>query len=314
MDKVLITGVAGFTGSHVASRFLQEGYQVIGIDDLSGGNIANIPAGVDFIQGDLASTATIASIPRDCRKILHLAGQSSGEVSFDDPVADLEKNTVSTLNLIRYGIENHIERIVYASSMSVYGEVGNVPINESHHCCPLSCYGVGKYAAEGYLRVHLDKLPFVSLRMFNVYGPGQDMRNLRQGMVSIYLAQALANGQIEVKGSVERFRDFVYIDDVVEAWLRAATHASALGQIFNVATGIRTTVGELLEHVCALIPDSSYYVQGATPGDQSGIYADVSKLKKYLNLDCPTPLDTGLRAFSDWARKMQTNINTNSPV
>lgn len=311
MDKVLITGVAGFIGSHVASRFLQEGYQVIGIDDLSGGNVTNIPAGVDFIQGDLALAATIARIPRDCRKILHLAGQSSGEISFDDPVADLEKNTVSTLNLIRYGVENRVERIVYASSMSVYGAVENAPISESHHCRPLSCYGVGKHAAEGYLRVYLNKLPFVSLRMFNVYGPGQDMSNLRQGMVSIYLAQALANGQIEVKGSVERFRDFIYIDDVVETWLRAATYTSALGQTLNVGTGVRTTVGELLERVCALVPGSSYYVQGVTPGDQSGIYADVSELRKCLNLDCFTQLDEGLCVFTDWARKIQTNVDTN---
>ena len=304
MDRVLITGVAGFAGSYVAARFLQEGYRVIGVDDLSGGNIENIPAGVDFIQGDLALTATIARIPRDCRKILHLAGQSSGEVSFDDPVADLEKNTISTLNLIRYGIENHVERIVYASSMSVYGEVDDVPISESHHCCPLSCYGIGKHAAENYLRLHQDKLPSVSLRMFNVYGPGQDMNNLRQGMVSIYLAQALANGQIEVKGSIDRFRDFVYIDDVVEAWLRAATYSSALGHIFNLGTGVRTTVGGLLEHICALVPNSSFYVQGVTPGDQSGIYADVSKLRERLDLDYFTPLNAGLRAFSDWARKI----------
>lgn len=314
MDKVLITGVAGFIGSHVASRFLQEGYQVVGIDDLSSGNIANVPAGVDFIQADLALPATNARIPRDCRKILHLAGQSSGEISFDDPVADLEKNTVSTLNLIRYGIENHIERIVYASSMSVYGTVENAPIRECHHCRPLSCYGVGKHAAEAYLRVYLNKLPFVSLRMFNVYGPGQDMNNLRQGMVSIYLAQALANGRIEVKGSVERFRDFIYIDDVVEAWLRAATYSSVVGQTLNVGTGVRTTVGELLERVCALVPGSSYYVQGATPGDQSGIYADVSVLRKCLNLDCLTQLDVGLRVFLDWARKIKTNIDTNLPT
>lgn len=305
MDKVLITGVAGFIGSHVARRFLKEGYQVVGVDDLSGGKIENVPAGVEFIQGDLALTATIARIPRDCRRILHLAGQSSGEISFDDPVADLEKNTVSTLNLIRYGIENRIERIVYASSMSVYGAVENAPISESHHCRPLSCYGVGKHATEGYLRVYLNELPFVALRMFNVYGPGQDMSNLRQGMVSIYLAQAHANGRIEVKGSVERFRDFIYIDDVVETWLRAATYSSALGQTLNVGTGVRTTVGELLERVCALVPGSSYYVQGATPGDQSGIYADITELNKCLGLNHFTPLGEGLRVFADWARKIE---------
>lgn len=305
MEKVLVTGVAGFIGSYVASRFLQEGYSVVGVDDLSSGRIENIPAGLEFIQGDLAQASTIARIPRDCRRVLHLAGQSSGEISFDDPVADMEKNTVSTLNLIRYGIENRVERMVYASSMSVYGTVDNEPISESHACRPLSCYGVGKHAAEGYLRVYQSKLPFVSLRMFNVYGPGQDMRNLRQGMVSIYLAQALANGRIEVKGSTDRFRDFIYIDDVVEAWFRAATYPSALRQTLNVGTGVRTTVGALLEQVCELVPGSSYFVQGATPGDQSGIFADVSAFKNCLGLTSFLPLDVGLQKFVDWARNSQ---------
>ena len=159
---------------------------------------------------------------------------------------DLKKNTVSTLNLIRYGMENSIERLVYASSMSVYGAVQDEPVDENHSCLPLSCYGIGKLAAENYLRVHLKKLPFVSLRMFNVYGPGQDLSNLRQGMVSIYLAQALENGKIEVKGSTERFRDFIFIDDVVEIWFKAATFPSALMQNFNVGTGIKTTVKDIL--------------------------------------------------------------------
>lgn len=302
MEKILVTGVAGFIGSKVASRFLQEGYAVVGVDDLSSGHIENIPAGLEFIQGDLAQASTIALLPRDCRKILHLAGQSSGEISFDDPVADLEKNAVSTLNLIRYGIENQVERMVYASSMSAYGTVENKPISESHECRPLSCYGVGKHAAEGYLRVYQGKLPFVALRMFNVYGPGQDLHNLRQGMVSIYLAQALANGRIEVKGGTDRFRDLIYIDDVVETWFRAATYSSALGQTLNVGTGIKTTVGGLLERVCELVPGSSYFVQGATPGDQSGIFADVSALKSCLGLTSFVPLDIGLQKFVDWAR------------
>lgn len=302
MEKVLITGVAGFIGSYVASRFLQEGFSVVGVDDLSSGRIENVPAGLEFIQGNLAQASTITQIPRNCRRILHLAGQSSGEISFDDPVADLEKNTVSTLNLIRYGIENQVERMVYASSMSVYGAVENAPISESHACRPLSCYGVGKHAAEGYLRVYQSKLPFVALRMFNVYGPGQDMSNLRQGMVSIYLAQALANGRIEVKGSTDRFRDLIFIDDVVEAWFRAATYSSALCQTLNVGTGVRTTVGDLLERVCELLPGSSYFIQGATPGDQSGIFADVSALEKCLGLTSFTSLDVGLQKFVDWAR------------
>lgn len=301
MEKILVTGVAGFIGSYVATRFLHEGYSVVGVDDLSSGRLENVPAGLEFVQGNLALSSTIARIPRGCRKVLHLAGQSSGEISFDDPVADLEKNTVSTLNLIRYGLENHIERIVYASSMSVYGAVENAPIKEDHLCCPLSCYGVGKYASEGYLRVYQNKLSSVALRMFNVYGPGQDLSNLRQGMVSIYLAQALAGGRIEVKGSTDRFRDLIFIDDVVEAWFRAATYPSALGKTFNVGTGIKTTVAELLGQVCSLVPGASYFVQGATPGDQSGIFADTTILNQYLGLNSFTPINVGLRKFVDWA-------------
>jgi UDP-glucose 4-epimerase len=305
VTAVLITGVAGFIGSHVARRFLREGHAVVGIDDLSGGEIANVPQGVQFIKGDLAQAATLAAVPPGCVKILHLAGQSSGEISFDDPVADLEKNAISTLNLIRYGIENRLERIVYASSMSVYGAVPDAPVAECRHAAPLSCYGVGKLAAEGYLRIYQGRLPFVALRMFNVYGPGQNLKNLRQGMVSIYLAQALAQAKIEVKGSLERFRDCIYIDDVVEAWLRAASAPAALNQTLNVGTGVRTTVEALLNRICKLVPGSSYFIGGGTPGDQSGIYADTGQLREILGLEQFTKLDDGLARFADWARSQQ---------
>ena len=223
---------------------------------------------------------------------------------------DLKKNTVSTLNLIRYGIENSIERMVYASSMAVYGTVDDRPIDESHLCLPLSCYGVGKLAAENYLCVYLSKLPFVSLRMFNVYGPGQDLNNLRQGMVSIYLAQALEKGKIEVKGSVDRFRDFIFIDDVVEIWFKAATCSSALGQTLNVGTGIKTTVKDILESVCKRVPESSYFVDGSTEGDQSGIYADVTKLSQCLGHSKFVQLEQGLGVFADWASKYFSDKNT----
>jgi UDP-glucose 4-epimerase len=309
MKKILITGVAGFIGSHVAARFLREGYDIVGVDDLSSGHIENIPKGLEFIKGNLALTSTIKKLPKDCSKILHLAGQSSGEISFDDPVADLEKNTVSTLNLILFGIENKIERLVYASSMSIYGDVPNEPVSEIFKCRPLSCYGIGKIASEEYLRVHQKKLPSVSLRMFNVYGPGQDLSNLRQGMVSIYLAQALINGKIEVKGSKSRFRDLIYIDDVVEAWFRASTYSSAIGQTLNLGTGVKTTVGELLDRICEIVPNSSYFIQGSTPGDQSGIFADTTKLKKYLNMESFVPVDIGLKNFADWAQQSKFTSN-----
>ena len=310
MEKILITGVAGFIGSHIARRFISEGYEIIGVDDLSVGKVENIPANVNFIKGDLALTETIENIPAGCKKILHLAGQSSGEVSFDDPVADLKKNTISTLNLIRYGIRNNSERIVYASSMSVYGSVLDIPITEQHELQPLSCYGVGKVASEGYLKVYQDQLPFVSMRMFNVYGPGQDLNNLRQGMVSIYLAQALSGDHIEVKGDTNRFRDFIYIDDVVEAWWRSANYPSALNQTINIGTGYRTTVNVLLKKICTCIPGKQFVVRDSTPGDQTGIYADNNLLVKILDMNEFTSLEEGLTLFINWAQKKMNKAHT----
>jgi UDP-glucose 4-epimerase len=302
MDRILITGVAGFIGSKVARRFLEEGYAVVGIDDLSNGYAKNIPSEVEFIEGDLSKAEIISQIPPDCKKILHLAGQSSGEISFDNPLSDLEKNTISTLNLISYGIRNRVERLVYGSSMAVYGDVDDAPIAEHTQPMPLSCYGVGKLASEGYLRVYSHQLPFVSMRMFNVYGPGQDLGNLRQGMVSIFLAQALVSGEIEVKGSVDRFRDFIYIEDVVEAWFRASTYDNAKNKIINIGTGIKTTVSELLANLCSLLPDTKYFVRGITPGDQNGIYADVHQLGRILDMHAFTGLEEGLIKFLDWAK------------
>jgi len=305
MEKILITGVAGFIASHISRRFLSEGYRVVGVDDLSTGLIEAIPDGVDFIQGDLALPSTIAKLPKNCSKVLHLAGQSSGEISFDDPATDLQKNTISTINLIQYGIQNKIERFVYASSMSVYGAAPDAPISEDYECRPLSCYGIGKRASEEYLRIYQDKMPSVSMRMFNVYGPGQNLSNLRQGMVSIYLAQALTEGVIEVKGGGDRFRDFIFIDDVVEAWFRATTFSSTIGKTLNIGTGIKTTVSSLLGDICTIIPNSHYFITDTTQGDQAGIYANTNSLLELTQMEKFVPLKIGLKIFADWALKQE---------
>ena len=299
---VVVTGVAGFIGSRVAARMAAEGFTVIGVDDLSSGKQSNVPSSIDFLQDNLADTQTISKLPKAAEFVLHLAGQSSGEMSFDDPVADLEKNTISTLNLIRYGIGANISRLVYASSMSVYGNVPDAPIGENEHVAPLSCYGVGKLAAENYLNVFCKQLSSVSLRMFNVYGPGQDMTNLRQGMVSIYLAQALTNKHIVVKGSLERFRDFIYIDDVVEAWFRAATFAGVVGNTINIGTGVRTTVAQVLEAVKANVVGTTVEVTDPTPGDQNGIFADTTRMRALLGMSDFVQFADGVKRFSDFVK------------
>jgi len=299
---VVVTGVAGFIGSRVAARMAAEGFEVVGVDDLSSGKQSNVPSSIDFIQGNLADTQTISKLPKSAELVLHLAGQSSGEMSFDDPVADLEKNTISTLNLIRYGIAINASKLVYASSMSVYGNVPDAPISEDEHVAPLSCYGVGKLAAENYLNVFCKQLPSVSLRMFNVYGPGQDMTNLRQGMVSIYLAQALTSKHIVVKGSLDRFRDFIYIDDVVDAWFRVATLEDIGSNTINIATGARTTVAQVLEAVQSHVAGTTVEVADSTPGDQNGIYADTTRMRSLLGMSDLVNLADGIKRFSDFAK------------
>ena len=299
----MVTGVGGFIGSRVARRLVQDGVRVVGVDDFSSGHRSSVPPEVDLLEMDLSQPDVPKRLPRNCGLVLHLAGQSSGELSFRDPVDDLRRNTVSTLNLIRYASENTVDRIVFASSMSVYGDVPDLPVRESDRTEPLSCYGIAKLASERYLRLYRETVPSVILRMFNVYGPGQDLSNNCQGMVSIYLAQALDTGTIEVRGALERFRDLVYIDDVVEVWIRAGLVDVALGETYNVATGVRTTVADLLEQLGGLIPGSSHQVLSGTPGDQSGIYADVSLLSRDLGLLCSTSLAVGLKRFVEWARQ-----------
>ena len=301
-DLIVITGVAGFIGSAVARKFIDKGFPVVGVDDLSSGHRDNIPYGVDFIRADLALPGVFTKLPGRCSHILHLAGQSSGEISYDDPVSDLKRNTASTLNLIQYGIRSQAEKILYASSMSVYGEQGSTPVIESSIPEPLSCYGVGKLAAENYLKVYSHELPYLALRMFNVYGPGQDLNNLRQGMVSIFVAQALRDGNIQVKGALERFRDFIYIDDVVDCWLTLSLQKNLQNQVVNIGTGLKTTVEELLNLIVESEQAAQFFVSASTPGDQTGIVSDTTTLRRVMDVENFWSLKEGLAEFIAWCR------------
>ena len=187
MSNFIVTGAAGFIGSALAAELIQNGHTVVTIDNLSTGYETNIPDGVEFILGDCGDNETIKKIPkRNYDAIFHIAGQSSGEISFDNPVYDISTNTVSTLLLLDYARQHGCDRFIYAGTMSVYGMQPEKPVNEDSHCSPSSFYGVGKLASEHYLKIYQ---PFgidtTSLRLFNVYGPGQNLENLRQGYFSL---------------------------------------------------------------------------------------------------------------------------------
>ena len=304
MGRFIVTGAAGFIGSAVARKLLSQNNEVLTIDNLSTGFEESIPEGAEFIKGDCQDEKIIKSLKADkFDAIFHIAGQSSGEVSFDDPVYDLQTNTQSTLLLLDLAKKTGCNKFIYASSMSVYGEQPDKPVPEESVQNPQSFYAIGKLASEQYLRVYQKfGIDTVSLRLFNVYGPGQNMKNLRQGMVSIFISQAIKSKEIIVKGSLDRFRDFVYIDDVVDAFILSLEKNNNAAAVYNVGCGVKTTVGELIEKIKNLLPfEISCKCQGKTMGDLFGIYGESDKIKKEMGWKIENGLDDGLKKMIDWA-------------
>ena len=281
MKEYLVTGGAGFIGSALAKYLLKKDNRVTIIDNLSTGFMENIPDNADFINGNCQDQEIYKSLNKKFDAIFHIAGQSSGEISFDDPVYDLQTNTQSTLLLLDYAVKTSCKRFLYASSMSVYGDQPDMAISENKSSKPQSFYGVGKMASENYLRIYQQYgIQSTAFRICNVYGPGQNMENMRQGMVSIFVAMAIKNKHIVVKGSTKRFRDFIYIDDVVDAFVECENQSKTLSNVYNIATSIRTSVDDLLAILTTLFPyNVSVEISGNTPGDQFGIFADIELVK-----------------------------------
>jgi UDP-glucose 4-epimerase len=305
--RYLVTGAAGFIGSAIAKKLINDNNDVWTIDNLTTGFLNNLPNEINFIEGNCQDDKSIKKLMNTkFDAIIHFAGQSSGEISFDDPVFDLRTNCESTLKLIQYGLSTGCNRFIYASSMSVYGDVPDNPISETNPCSPLSFYGVGKLASEHYLRIYQTKgLQPTSLRIFNVYGPGQNLSNLRQGMVSIYLAQMLSDHKIIVKGSSNRFRDFIYIDDVVQLTMLILSSEISIGKVYNIGTGVKTTVQDVLNKLIKIYgKEIKVQFTDPTPGDQLGIIADIQLLNTNLKFNNLTDFDSGLKQMVNWAENI----------
>ena len=304
---MLLTGGAGFVGSALARALLARGASVIVVDNLSTGRRENIPAGAEFLQLDLASPDFARQLPSErFDAVCHLAAQSSGEVSGEDPLYDVQANAISTLLLSRWCAGNGTPRLLYASSMAIYGNPVQLPVEETHPCVPMSFYGISKWTSENYLRLAArDGLSSTSLRMFSVYGPGQNMQNLKQGMASIFMAYMAQGKEVPVTGSLERFRDFVYIDDVIDAWLRALALPSTPSASYNVGRGQPVTVRALLDELLRALQLPAQYPVRERPGmpsDQFGLYANIQRIEKDLGWKPRTDLSTGLKLMAEWIR------------
>jgi UDP-glucose 4-epimerase len=304
--NLLVTGAAGFIGSSLSALLLRNNDQLVSIDNLSTGYEENIPSGVEFIKGDCHDPNVIAQLGnKKFDAVIHIAGQSSGEISFDDPTYDLQTNTQSTLMLLDYAKRTGCPNFIYASSMSVYGNSEEQPVHENMSLHPTSFYAVGKLASEHYLRLYSKfGIKTTALRLFNVYGPGQNLKNLRQGMVSIYLAQAMKNRKVVVKGSGDRFRDLVYIDDVVDAFYKSLSIPKIGYNCYNIGSGEKHSVKNIINKINNHFNNSLdvEYIE-PTPGDMFGIYSDSSLARKELSWKCNVLFDEGIQRMFDWACK-----------
>uniref|UniRef100_UPI00404AA1F7 NAD-dependent epimerase/dehydratase family protein n=1 Tax=Flavobacterium sp. TaxID=239 RepID=UPI00404AA1F7 len=301
MENILITGGAGFIGSKLAQRLVEMKYQVFIIDDLSKGVESNIPKETIFIKGKCEKESTYKLISKiDFKCIYHFAGQSSGEKSFSDPLNDLNANAASTLTLLKFAISIHCKKFIFTSTMSVYGD-NITPFNESMLPNPLSFYGVGKLASEHYLRLYSKfGIDTTSVRLFNVYGPGQDLKDFKQGMVSIFLGQALKGENIIVKGSKNRFRDFIYIDDVVHNLIQIGLFVKEAPLIINFCSGRKTSIDQLLKLISKYWPKklNIMFAEG-TPGDQFGSLGCPKIMNKY-NISFDTEIEYGIKTTIDY--------------
>ncbi|MEJ0084664.1 MAG: NAD-dependent epimerase/dehydratase family protein [Pseudomonadota bacterium] len=309
MRSVLVTGGAGFIGSAIARALLERGVTVAIADNLSTGRRENLPAAARFLEMDLSDPARVGELESfEFDSVFHLAAQSSGEASFTDPWYDFNSHSTATFQLLELCRRKGVRRFLYGSSMSVYGDAQYLPVDEAHPAHPKTYYAAGKLAAEAYLKLYGTLgIATTAFRMFSVYGPGQNMENRMQGMASIYLSFILENRPIVVKGAKDRFRDLVYVDDVVNAWLTAWDNPASHGQVYNLGTGVRTTVGDLLTALTTAAGQPNYPIEFAssTPGDQHGMVADVQKLSRELGWQPSVDLATGISRMTRYYQQQR---------
>jgi UDP-glucose 4-epimerase len=249
--NVLVTGGAGFVGSNLVSGLISEGAKVTVLDDLFTGELSNLPeSGYRFSEGDVCDAKVVRELVRENPLIVHAAARNI-IISSKDPFEDYRVNIGGTLNILLAAKEIGIERLVYTSSCSIYGNPRHLPISEDDMLSTLSPYSVSKLAGENYcIAFHESyRLPVSVLRYTNVYGPRQKPSNPYCGVVAKFMSAAMKGEPLQIHGDGQQTRDFSYVDDVVEATLLALLDPRAEGQVFNIGTGFETSVNELAAFV-----------------------------------------------------------------
>lgn len=303
--KVLVTGGAGFIGSHLVDRLIQEGHEVIVVDNLATGKRRNINKAAQFYKVDIQSWR-LERVFRNERPniVMHLAAQMNVRKSVEDPVFDAQVNILGTLNVLQQAVKHGVRKVVFSSSGgAIYGEQEVYPAPESHVTNPLSPYGLSKLCGEQYLSYfqRVSGLQVVSLRYANVYGPRQDPEG-EAGVVAIFIQKMLNNEQAVINGNGRQTRDFVFVDDVVEANL-AMMGQETLGT-YNVGTGVETSINDLFRILVQHTGSTCKEVHGPSKrGEQLRSVVDNTKLRHELSWEPKTNLSEGLKKTVDYFRE-----------
>lgn len=311
MPSFLVTGGAGFIGSHLATELVRRGHRVRVVDSLITGkrrNLAHIPQ-VEFLEGDLAQAGVAARAVDGMDYVLHQAAIPSVPRSVADPITSNQANIDASLNLLVAARDARVKRLVYAGSSSAYGDTPTLPKREDMPADPLSPYALQKLVAEQYCQLFTRLYAFetVTIRYFNVFGPRQDPGSPYSGVISLFTTALLEGRQPIIYGDGEQTRDFTYIANVVDGVLRACEAPKAAGEVINVATGGRISLNELLRTMNRIVGTDIKATYGpARAGDVRDSQADINKARKLLGYEPTVDLESGLRETLAWCRSEAT--------
>jgi UDP-glucose 4-epimerase len=314
MAHYLVTGGAGFIGSHLAEELLRRGERVRVVDNLSTGKRSNLAhlSDVELLQGDLAEADVASAACRGVDYVLHQAAIPSVPRSVADPITSNRANIDATLNVLVAARDAGVRRVVYAGSSSAYGDTPALPKHEAMPTQPLSPYALQKLVGEQYLQLFtsLYGLETVTIRYFNVFGPRQDPSSPYSGVISLFTSALLEGRRPTICGDGEQTRDFTYVANVVDGVLRAC-RADASGQVVNVATGGRVSINQLCRTLSELIGvNISPEYAPARAGDVLHSQADISRARQLLGYEPLVSFREGLQRTVDWYRAERAAVSS----
>jgi nucleoside-diphosphate-sugar epimerase len=315
MSHYLVTGGAGFIGSHLSEELVRRGERVRVVDNLVTGkrkNLAHLPA-VDFLEGDLAELDVARRAVEGVDYVLHQAAIPSVPRSVSDPITSNRANIDATLNVLVAARDAGVKRVVYAGSSSAYGDTPTLPKHEEMPTRPLSPYALQKLVGEQYLAMftRLYGLDTVTIRYFNVFGPRQDPSSPYSGVISLFISALVDGRRPTIYGDGEQTRDFTYIANVVDGVLRACHQPGIGGEMMNVATGGRISLNELFTTLCDLVGTRLEPIYAAPrAGDVRDSQADISRARRLTGYEPIVDLRAGLERTLAWHRAEQATIVT----